>query len=40
MVRIVLGSGKDRRVYVREDKGRAHHEQRRAIKMHVGLLRV
>ena len=39
MVRIVVGSGKDRQVFDRAEKGRLVHEQRRAIKMHVGLIR-
>jgi hypothetical protein len=38
MVRIILGSGDKRQVYERADKGRAMHEQRRAIKMKLGLL--
>jgi hypothetical protein len=39
MVRIILGSGDKRQVYERADKGRFFHEQRRAIKLHVGLLK-
>jgi hypothetical protein len=39
MVKFVIGSGKDRQVVVREDNGRLMHEQRRAVKQRLGLLR-
>lgn len=38
MVRIIIGSGDKRHVYEREDHGKAMHEQRRAIKLKLGLL--
>ncbi len=39
MIKIVQGSGKNRTVLERADKGREHHEQRRFIAKAVGLLR-
>jgi hypothetical protein len=38
MMKIVVGRGKDRHVEQLEQSGKAMHEQRRNIKLHVGLL--
>lgn len=37
--KIVVGRGRDRRTFPVIQKGKEHHEQRRSIKLHVGLLR-
>lgn len=38
MVKFVIGRGDSRKVVEKEDKGRVFHEQRRALKLHLGLL--
>lgn len=38
MIKFVVGSGDNRKVIPLELKGKVHHEQRRALKMHLGLI--
>jgi hypothetical protein len=37
-VRFVVGRGNNRTEFAREDKGKAHHEQRRDFKRYIGLI--
>ena len=39
MVRFIVGSGDDRKVVDMAFKGKELHEQRRAVKKHLGLIR-
>lgn len=39
MIKIVVGSGSKRHVEELQQGGKAMHEQRRAIKQHIGLIR-